>query len=266
MKQQNFLKMNQATDTNTNGGGGSGAQQTQQNQSQTQTTQANAQQAGGQQSNAGQQQSSGEQSAQTDQQKAQAQTSGTGYSQSDDREASATGYTKTGVAQSTVQKQNEGVAKKLGYDLDLRDLDEPTVNIVTEFAAQHKLSKDAAQAMVQLRRDEAAAELQANKQAKEEFLAKRTETREGWFKQLKTDADFGGEAIWHNMKKVDSLLDNHLPSVKNMLTKNGGVLPPDIMFDLFKISKLLGANEKFVGGSGESGKKEGDLKDWYNIK
>lgn len=246
LTQKNYLKMN--TNTNDGGGGGTGGQQTQQ-----QGTQANSQNSK-ENGNSEQRQSQQQQAAQNQagkengqsQQNQTPQKSLSGYSESDDQSSTASGYTQEGTVNN--QQPEDKKAIKLDYDLKTEGLDDVSSSIVKEFAAKHKLPKEAAEALVELKKIEDQAFNNSIEEMKKESEKRAKDQRANWYKELKEHKEFGGEKYWHNHKQVDKVIEKVLPNTKLMLDKHKAVLPPEVVIDLFNLSKMLFKNDKFVGG------------------
>lgn len=82
--------------------------------------------------------------------------------------------------------------------------------------------------------------------------------RKQWQTELSSDPNFGGEQFKANLKRVDTVLTKHFPTIKNMLTTTKGMLPPGAMKDLLKVHDLLhGAGKPMVNPTaGQNGDQE----------
>jgi hypothetical protein len=122
---------------------------------------------------------------------------------------------------------------------DKGDLLDEEVKELEEFINAQKLSKEAAEALVNLKRNEAKREIEFIKSKKEEEVRLVNETRHQWFTELKGDKTFGGENFAANLKKVDKVINDFMPGLKKHLTENPRMLPPFVMRDLAKLADTL---------------------------
>lgn len=133
--------------------------------------------------------------------------------------------------------------------LDLKDLDVNDAKEIKEFAKKHKLSKEAAQALV----DREKAEIKKAKdfltsQSAERERQKQAQRRQ-WHDELKADPNFGGEKFAHNISRAERVVEEFLPNLKKQLTESKGMVPPYVMRDLAKLADHLYSSEKLTQGS-----------------
>lgn len=115
---------------------------------------------------------------------------------------------------------------------------------VAEFALEHKLTKEQVEAYTKWAKEDQ--ELLQRTQASQIKTQ-----RQSWYKELKEDKDFGGENsknFTKNLHEVDKLMDKHMPELKKDLTERKGMLPPNIMKGLLRISKMLDPKTELVDG------------------
>lgn len=162
------------------------------------------------------------------------------------------------------------VLEKLAYELDLKDTAAPIGEMVKEFALKHNLPKEAAQALVELKKMELAEMDKASTDAKSEYESKQTAQRKEWNDELRNDKDLGGteENYKASLKNINTVLDKFLPNTKSMLTKGGIMLPPSVMKDLHALQKVLLGNDSLVlGGTSSSEISDSDrINNFYNSK
>lgn len=157
----------------------------------------------------------------------------------------------------------------LGYELDLKGLDEENSKFVQEFAKNSGLSKEQAEAFVALRKKEVDEATAIIAEQKKNLENARNNQRVAWYKELKDDKTFGGAGFDRNVARVEQVLEEHLPLTKKALTERGTVLPPNVMKDLLGIWEKLYAThspmqgEPPVGGKPKDDKTEDPL-DFYN--
>ena len=129
---------------------------------------------------------------------------------------------------------------------------------IKKFAKDNKLTVDQVKAYVKLQREQDAAAVEENqKRIKEQ--------RKSWQAELKADPEFGGANYALNAKKVETLIEKHMPATKKMLTEKGGMLPPYFMKDALRLAKAMDPKSKFVGGQPPATKKveKSFLEDMY---
>lgn len=157
------------------------------------------------------------------------------------------------------------VQEKLGFELEFGDMDKPTAEKVADFAKANGLTKEAAQAFVNLKNSESAS-LKADQLARQTAFEKEVvKLKSDWQKELKADADFGGEKYPQSVKNVDKVLTDFLPNTKKALTEGNRMLPPMVMKDLAKLHATLYAPEKIVQGDppGKADESSDDPLDFY---
>jgi len=126
-------------------------------------------------------------------------------------------------------------------------LDKEVTDILT-FAKKHKLSQDVVNEMVDAKKTQISDDKAYDKKAKEDQVKAVKDMHSKWYTELKNDPDFGGENFRHNSKKVDKLVNEFMPNIKKQLTERGGLLPPYIMRDFYKLATHLYKTEKLVDG------------------
>jgi len=156
----------------------------------------------------------------------------------------------------------------LGYELDTKDLDPKLTLKVKEFAKANGLTKEAAQAFLNLRKTEAEEMKATELKREEETKTQVSSIRKNWDKELRSHSEFGGEQFAANLKIVEKVLSDFMPETKKTLTERGGMLPPYVMRDFAKLGKHLFAGDNFVQGdvtgSNAPPKKETSPLDFYN--
>lgn len=147
----------------------------------------------------------------------------------------------------------------LGYELENTEglSDEDLLEVKT-IASKNKLSKEAAVAFVDIKKNQS--------QKVQDVLAKQKlarETQTKAYKQAEVDklkAEIGGEngKDWKpNLKKINDFLAQHLPELKKDIDVKGAFLPASVMKDLFNLQAKLQTEDKLVLG----GQKSGDQND-----
>lgn len=147
----------------------------------------------------------------------------------------------------------------LGYELENTEglSDEDLLEVKT-IASKNKLSKEAAVAFVDIKKNQS--------QKIQEVLSKQKAARETQLKAYKQaevnklKAEIGGEngKDWKpNLKKINDFLAQHLPELKKDIDVKGAFLPASVMKDLFNLQAKLQTEDKLVLG----GQKSGDQSD-----
>lgn len=169
--------------------------------------------------------------------------------------ASATGYEEDIVIPPPAEpalKAPEAAGpttEKLGYELDLKDVDKATADKLTDFAKANGLSKEAAQAFVELKKGEISAAAASELAKKTEFDKSIVQLKSDWQKNLKSDPVFGGENYSQNIKNVSKLISEFMPGINKTLTEGKRMLPPEVMKDFAALAKHLYAPERIVQGN-----------------
>lgn len=127
-------------------------------------------------------------------------------------------------------------------------LPEPELGKVKEFAKKHSLSQEAAQGLADLALADHKTTATNQAQAAERFKREVAAEKVKWYNELKADPDFGGTNFQHNVHQVEKLVAEFMPHTKNILTKNGGVLPPYVMRDFAKVAERLYSTERMPQG------------------
>lgn len=159
-------------------------------------------------------------------------------------------------------------------DLDVKGLAEKDSAKVMEFAKKNSLSKEAAQALVDMKKAEFKEAKDAADAFQKQMNDERVRIKKEWYQELKNDPNFGGDKFDFNVKQVGKLMSDFMPETKKILTKKGTMLPPYVMKDFAKLAGKLYESENLVhgggGGSGDNKNEKVDDKnshlDFYNQK
>lgn len=119
-----------------------------------------------------------------------------------------------------------------------------------EYFTAHKLSKEAQQAFVDMRKAEIAANAKAQADYEQQIKTETAKLKSDWYNELKNDKDFGGSNFDVNTKLVNKFVQEFMPNTKKVLTEKGGMLPPSTMRDFLSVAKRLFETEKVVTGDG----------------
>jgi hypothetical protein len=142
------------------------------------------------------------------------------------------------------------------------------VQLVKDFAKANGLSKEATESFAKFTKEQAKVIETYEAEQKVKVEAARAQQKQDWYNGLKSDKDFGGEQFHTNLKRVDTIVEKFFPNTINMLTKSGGILPPDIMKDLHSLHKILLGSEQMVNGGHEPSSGTDDqsfLKNFYKL-
>lgn len=166
---------------------------------------------------------------------------------------SSTGYEEDIVIEAEVPpvippEKPGSVQEKLGFELEFGDMDKAQAEKVTDFAKANGLTKEAAQAFVNLKNSENAAQKAAEIAREAELEKAVVKLKSDWQKELKSDASFGGEKYAQSVKNVDRVLTDFMPGIKKSLTDGKRMLPPIVMKDFAKLAEHLYASEKITQG------------------
>lgn len=131
---------------------------------------------------------------------------------------------------------------------DKGELSDGEVTEVLAFANKHKLAQSVVDDMIAERKSEVEAWKVSTAKSKQDAQNAAKVRQNSWYDELKADPDFGGENFGINVKKVDKLVADFMPNIKKELTKGGGMLPPYIMRDFFKLANHLNKTETLVKG------------------
>ena len=138
----------------------------------------------------------------------------------------------------------------LGYELNEKDVDAADAKKLREFAKAHGLTKEQAQAYLDIRRDEDVQYKQQFEQAKVDRERKVQEQRASWQKELKDDPVFGGTKYAHNVHMAMKVIEDHFPDLKKDIDEQGVMLKPYLMRAFAKLGETkLYATPKFVPGT-----------------
>lgn len=144
--------------------------------------------------------------------------------------------------------------------IDTKGLDEKEATKLVDFAKANKLSKEAAQALVEMRKSESVASLAAQQAQAKAQIAEIAKLKAGWHKELASDPNFGGDKFEKSLMKVEKVLADFMPSTKKELTARGSMLPPYVMRDLAKIADTLYSNDRLIVGESGSAPKDKEEK------
>jgi len=131
---------------------------------------------------------------------------------------------------------------------DFGNLSEADKKAFGDYFEKHKLSKEARDEMVAIKKNEIAAQEQAKIAYDKQVEIETAKLKSNWYNELKTDKDFGGGNFDANIKAVNKFITDFMPGVKKMLTEKGGVLHPTVMKDYLSLAKKLNETEKMVKG------------------
>lgn len=140
----------------------------------------------------------------------------------------------------------------LGYELDVKDLDAKESLKLQTFAKANALTKEAAQALVELKKSEISAAKQADAEFEKQQAKAVADLKISWDKELRTDPTFGGEKFAHNVQKAEKVLSEFMSATKKELTARGSMLPPYVMRDLAKLADHLYGSENLVNGEAKA--------------
>jgi hypothetical protein len=135
---------------------------------------------------------------------------------------------------------------KLDFELDLKDVPEDSAKALKEFAKSHKLSKEAAQALVDQKKSELSNLKSAQLKAIEDEKKAVAKVKSDWDKELRNDPLFGGNNFVKNVAKVEKALNDFFPETKKVLTERKSVLPPSVMRDISKLADKLYSSDRLV--------------------
>lgn len=158
----------------------------------------------------------------------------------------------------------KSIKEDLGFELDLKDVDEAVAKKTVDFAKANKLSEEATKAFLELNKKEFNDAKVAKDQAIKDYNKKVQETKIAWQKELKNDPVFGGENFAFNLGNARKMLEMMTETNKE-LTKSGNMLPPYVMRDLAAVYAKLTKTETLVQGDpvAEQGAKEDDHLSFY---
>jgi len=158
----------------------------------------------------------------------------------------------------------------LGYELEVKDLEPGMGQIIKDFAKKNNLTKEVAQAFVELKKSELKSfkDQQIAFQKNQEDLI--TQTKASWDKELRDHPNFGGDNFSKSVLKVEKILSEHMPETKKILTEKGSMLPPYVMRDFAKLashlydSENLKSGDPHVGDTENKETKENNPLDFYS--
>lgn len=184
-------------------------------------------------------------------------------------EPSASGYGKKPleVPKEELKKEEEKKTEdKLEYekDLDLKDVDPKIGESLKEFAKRTGLTKEQAQAVIDLKKSDMAVIKQVYEDEQKRINDEAIKLKASWDNELRTDRKFAGEKLDQfdaSITRIDKVLVDFFPNMKNHLTKAGSVLPPYVMRDLLGLASHLYDTKPLPGEGGLPGSEEVDKKD-----
>lgn len=135
-------------------------------------------------------------------------------------------------------------------DLDkaLEGVPKEDAKVIKELAVESKLSPEVVKKMGDKVKEVFAQNQKNATDMQKQFEQQKLQTRATWHKELKDDPTFGGENFEANVAKVNKTLTEVLPSIKETLTKNKEMLPPNVMRDLAKLADHLHPKETLQQG------------------
>jgi len=143
----------------------------------------------------------------------------------------------------TEQKPGEG--DEFLKDVKFEGVNDEDKKTLSDFIKTHKLPKEAAQAMVDLRKTESEKIKAFAAEHDKKMKDLEAEVKRGWIKELKEDKDFGGTNFAHSIKAAEKVMSEFLPNTKIKLTGADKMVPPYLMKDLAALHKKLYSKEKF---------------------
>lgn len=155
---------------------------------------------------------------------------------------------------------------KLDYEVDVKDLPKEEADKMKKFALDQKLPKEAAQALLDLRKgefDSYKAEMVKIESERKTAIAQQ---KASWDKELREDPTFGGDQFVHNLARADKVLTTLMPDTKKVLTERKSMLPPYVMRDLVKVYNHMYGTDSLVQGDSPAPtteKKESSPLDFY---
>ncbi len=170
-------------------------------------------------------------------------------------EVKATGYAeepakpeeKPKVEDKPAEKKAEGATDEFEIK-EKGELQDDEVKALKDFIKANKVPKEIAEALVERSKSDAAKFKQHLEERKKEREKAELKQKNDWYNELKTDPNFGGEKFAHNVKRVEKVMEDFLPSLKKKLTDSKGMLPPYLMRDLVKLGDHLYSTGKLIKG------------------
>jgi hypothetical protein len=163
------------------------------------------------------------------------------------------------------KKADDPPATDLGYKIEVADLHADEIKIVEDLAKTHKLTKEQAVAVAEMRKLDIQALTKIEADAIETKKTQVAKLRSDWKNELVNDKSFGGTNFDTSMQQAGTVLDKFFPETKKMLDERKGMLPPSTMRDLQALHKTLFATEALVEGDKVADKKSGNSwDDFYN--
>ena len=157
---------------------------------------------------------------------------------------------------------------KLEYELDTEDLEgmsEQEVLDVKSFAAQHKLSKEAAKAFIGSKKQDAAKVRQILEEQKQAYNNKVKQYKQNEYKKLVAAiGGEGGKEFKANLKKTNDFLAQHLPELKKAIDERGVFIDADVMHGIFKLQNRLLSEDPLVHG-GQKVQTNDDQPSWQKL-
>jgi hypothetical protein len=146
------------------------------------------------------------------------------------------------------EEKKEDPKKEEELKLDAKGLPEAEVLKVKEFAKKHGVSKEAAQALLDEKKQEIKNVEEYVKSQKAEAEALQQRTRRGWHEELKSDPVFGGDKFAYNIMQAEKVIHDHMPNLKKKLAESKTMLPAYVMKDLAKLASRLYSTDKLTQG------------------
>lgn len=129
-------------------------------------------------------------------------------------------------------------------EVNVDGLPESVATALKKTVTDMKLSKEAAEALVSIKKKEIE-NLNSLQKAMEKEAA---DTKLKWYNELKSDPVFGGDKYAFNVNRVEKVLNEFMPDTKKVLTERKSMLPPYVMRGLAKIADHLYGTESLVQG------------------
>lgn len=150
--------------------------------------------------------------------------------------------------------QPTGVTELKTEDLKMPDgasFDAAHIDEILKFANENKLSKEAAQKILERDASNVANARKAGAEEEQRRSQDRVEiVKEEWFNRAKSDPEFGGDKFEANTEKVFRLVEHAFgPEGKKLLDTTGLGNNPGVLKGLLKIADLHFGNDTIVNGS-----------------
>lgn len=162
-----------------------------------------------------------------------------------------------------VEEKKKDDVPALDYKIEVADLHADEIKLVEELAKTHKLTKEQATAVAEMRKADISAMNSIESKRLADQKTQVANLRSGWKTELQNDKVFGGANFAHSMKQAGTVLEKFFPETKKMLDEKKGMLPPSTMRDLQGIHKVLFATEPLIEGDKSSNSNSKDPWDTF---